>query len=232
MGGWVKRIGAMLCITIPLSPHPTIPLLQAQEPDTVPRSGHWLRLGISGEGRFVQHRVDAGNGNELRSGTLFGGSGVAGLGEHVEVGLSGATGTLNVDSGLTTSGKLARAEGHIAVLPIPWLALRAGVALHTFSAGFASQRWTSARIGGEARLLFLGGKLRGIVGFELYPIVSVSGQPKPTSAFGAASGLRYASGPMTAALLYEFERYDFPAVAGVARREQLGTIVLALGFRR
>ncbi len=42
MGGWVKRIGVLLCVTIPLSPHPTIPLLQAQATVSQLQSGQEL----------------------------------------------------------------------------------------------------------------------------------------------------------------------------------------------
>ena len=42
MGGWVKRIGVMLCVTIPLSPHPAIPLLQAQATVSQLQSGQEL----------------------------------------------------------------------------------------------------------------------------------------------------------------------------------------------
>jgi hypothetical protein len=190
-----------------------------------------LHVGASGEGRYVQHRADAGSGVEVQSGTIFGGAAMVGIGPHVEIAGSGSTGTLNADSGNAVDAKLSRGEAHVAVLPVPWLALRVGGAIHTFSASFAKQRWTSLRLGGEGRAAFVGGKLQGVVRFELYPVVSASGLVKPNRGFGAASGLTFTSGMAVLSVMYELERYDFPAVSGFARREQMGTLVMGVGLR-
>jgi hypothetical protein len=72
-----------------------------------------------------------------------------------------------------------------------------------------------------------------VLRFEFFPLVSASGLERPNRAFGATSGLAFRSGIVAASLVYQFERYDFPDVAGVARREQMsylvGSIGLALG---
>ncbi len=229
----MKTLAALALISTVLAPR-----ARAQEPDTAavplaaPGPALRLHIGGAGEGRYVQHRVDAGNGLELQSGNLFGGSGFIGIGSHVEIEAGGATGTLTADSANSFNATLARGEAHVAVLPVPWLALRAGGAIHTFSASFAKQRWVSLRMGGEARLAFVGGKLHGMVRFELYPVVSVSGLAKPSRAFGAASGMIFTSGVVVLSALYELERYDFQQLGGVTRREQLGTLVVGLGLRR
>ena len=57
-----------------------------------------LRIGAAGEARYVQHRVNAGNGVELSSGSLFGGRALVGIGTHVEVSASVAQGSLTADS--------------------------------------------------------------------------------------------------------------------------------------
>jgi hypothetical protein len=198
-------------------------------PAPVAASPH-LRFTVGVVGRYVEHRVDAGNGVELSSGTLFGGQGVLSIGSHVEIGGGGASGSLTADSASADDATLTGASGYLAVLPVPWLAVRAGGAIQTFSTAFAVQRWTSLRLGGEGRLQLTGGKVIGIVRFEIYPVVSVSGLTKPSRGFGAASGLSFHSGLVTALLLYEFERYDFPRVSGVARREQLGALTVGLGL--
>ena len=195
-----------------------------------PSYSRW-QIGVAGEARLVQHRLNAGNGVELSSGTLFGGSGRIGIGRYVELGVSVATGALTADSAQADDADLARGEAHLAFLPVPWLAVRAGAEAHTFTTSVATQRWESARLGGEARLRFVGGRLAGLLRFEFYPVMSVSGLAKPNRGFGAASGLMFESGVVTAGLLYELERYDFPATAGVERHEQLGTLSIELGLR-
>jgi hypothetical protein len=190
------------------------------------------RLGFmaGAEARYLEHRVFAGNGVELSSGTLFGAQVVLSIGSHVEIGGGGASGSLTADSASADDATLARGSGYVAVLPVPWLAVRAGGAIHAFTTAFAVQRWTSLRLGGEGRLHFMGGRVTGIARLELYPVMSVSGLAKPSRGFGATSGLIFRSGPVSASLLYEFERYDFPQVNGVQRREQLGSLTVGLGL--
>jgi hypothetical protein len=189
------------------------------------------RLGAWGIGLAVQHRVDAGNGLELSSGALYGAALSMSLNPRLEIGIEGVTGNLTRDSGQAENATLARAEGHVAVQAMPWLALRTGLGIHTFKTPIAVQRWTSVRVGAEGRLDFVGGALSGIVRFELYPIVDVTGLGKPNRAFGAASGLRFNAGVVSGDVLYTFERYDFPEAGGVARVEQLSALRVSLGVR-
>jgi len=194
-----------------------------------------LRLAGLGEGAYVQHRVNAGSGVELSSGTLFGGRVVVGVGRYVEVAAGVGTGSLTADSVTAGAADLARGDVTVIVLPVPWLAIRAGAEQHTFTSPVVVQRWTSVRIGGEGRLLFHGGTVAGVLRFEFYPSTTVSGLPRPSTAFGAATGLTFRSGIITARVLYQLERYDFPASGGVERAEQMsyltGSVGLALGRR-
>ena len=194
-----------------------------------------LRIGAAGEARYVQHRVNAGNGVELSSGSAFGGRALVGIGTHVEVSASVAQGSLTADSAQADNADLARGEATVTVLPVPYLGIRVGGEQHTFTTPVVVQRWTSARIGGEARLAFHGGVVTSLLRFDFYPTVSVSGTTKPNTAFGGASGIIFRSGIVHAAITYELERYDFPASGGVTRHEQVsylvGTVGLILGRR-
>ncbi len=190
-----------------------------------------IRLEAAGIGQSVQHRVDAGSGLELSSGTLYGAAVFATLNPRLEVGLEGITGSLTRDSGQAENATLARAEAHVAVFPMPWLALRAGLGIHTFRTPIAVQRWTTMRVGAEGRLEFVGGALSGIARFELYPVADVTGLSRPNRAFGAASGLRFGAGALSAEVLYTLERYDFPETGGVARVEQLSALRVSVGVR-
>ena len=194
-----------------------------------------LRVGVAGDARYVQHRVNAGNGVELSSGSIFGARGLIGIGTHVEIAASVDQGSLNADSATADNADLARGEATVTVLPVPYLGIRVGAEQHTFTTPVVTQRWTSARIGGEARLAFHGGVVSSLLRFDFYPTVSVSGTAKPNTAFGGASGLAFHSGIVYAAITYELERYDFPSSGGLTRHEQLsylvGTVGLVLGKR-
>ena len=190
-----------------------------------------LRVSAEGVGRSVQHRVDAGNGVELSSGPIYGVSVSGAFGPRVEVLIEGLTGSLTRDSGQAENATLTRGAAYVAVLPMPWLALRAGGVIHTFKTPIVVQRWTSLRVGAEGRLAFVGGAVTGIVRLELYPLVGVTGLDRPNRALGAASGLRFGAGVFTGELLYTFERFDFPPVGGVQRVEQLSALSVGVGVR-
>lgn len=188
-----------------------------------------LHVTVAGVGEAAQHRVDAGNGLELSSGTVYGASLTAQLGAKLEFGVLGTTGTLTRDSGGAENASLARGEAHVAVLAMPWLALSAGLDMHTFRTPLAVQRWTSLRVAAEGRLAFAGDNIWAIGRFELYPLVDVTGLDHPNRAFGAASGLGFGAGRIVGDAVYSLERYDFPAVNGVARIEQLSSLRLRVG---
>lgn len=185
---------------------------------------------VAGEGAYVQHRVNAGSGLELSSGTVIGGRVAAAWGQYLEVALAGAAGALTADSAQADDADLARGDVALTVLPVPWLGIRVGASRHTFTSPFAVQRWQAARVGGEGRLRFSGGRVTGVLRFEFFPLVSVSGLERPNRAFGAASGLAFRSGMVTASLGYHLERYDFPEVAGYARREQMSYLTASVGL--
>jgi len=117
------------------------------------------------------------------------------------------------------------------VLTIPWLALHAGVSVRSYSTALVRQRWTALRFGGEARLAFVGGGVTGTLRADILPSVSVSGLERPSRAYAAGAGLDWRVGVVTLGVRYELERYDFPAVLGVQRREQLSMLTAHAGLR-
>lgn len=193
----------------------------------------WAQLGVSGSAvvSAVEHRVNAGRGVELSSGTLFGGAGLVRIGPRIELSGSAAGGVLDADSAFADSRDLAMVEARVAMLPVPWLALYGGIAARAFTTSFATQRFTAGRLGVEGRLAFVGGAVRGIVRAELLPGASVSGLEPPNRAVAAAAGFQWNSGVLTAGVEYALERYDFPEVAGVKRKEQLAMLTAQLGLR-
>jgi len=187
-------------------------------------------LRALGEGAYVQHRVDVGSGVALSSGTVFGGRAVGMIGRYTEVSVSAAAGTLTADSALAEEADFARGAVALLVMPESWLGIGAGVERHTFSGALAVQSWTAVRLGGEARLRLSSERLTGVLQFDFYPVVDVSGLERPNRAIGAGSGVMFRAGALTASVTYRLTRYDFPEVAGVARREQISSLTGGVGL--
>ncbi len=180
---------------------------------------------------LAEHRVDAGHGVEKASGTLFGGEARLFVGSRVELFVHAAGGQLTADSANAEDRDVAEGEVRLSVVTVPWLALHAGFSARSFATDLARQRWTAARFGGEVRLDFVGGGITGILRGEILPSVSVSGLDRPSHAYAAGAGLEWRLGVVALGLRYDFERYDFPAAAGVARREQFSTLTAQAGVR-
>jgi hypothetical protein len=191
------------------------------------------QLAVQGSGlvAMAEHRVDAGQGVEQSSGTLLGAEGRLFIGSRVELLLHAAGGKLTADSAQADTRDLGEAEFRASVLTIPWLALHAGVSVRSYSTALVRQRWTALRFGGEARLAFVGGGVTGTLRADILPSVSVSGLERPSRAYAAGAGLDWRVGVVTLGVRYELERYDFPAVLGVQRREQLSMLTAHAGLR-
>lgn len=191
------------------------------------------QLAVRGAGvlAVAEHRVDAGGGVEQASGTLFGAEGTLLLGSRVEILVRGAGGKLNADSAAAEDRDVAEGTIRASVLTVPWLALHAGVTARSYHTPVVRQRWTILRFGGEARLPFVGDDITGVLRAEILPSVSVSGLERPNRAFAAGAGVEWRLGALSLGLRYDLERYDFPSVAGVARREQFSALTAHAGVR-
>lgn len=190
------------------------------------------QLGVSGSAAaaFAEHRVSAGRGTEQSSGTLLGGHGKIVVGSRFELAGQVLGGQLTADSASSDDLDLAELEVRASVLPAPWLALQGGFSARSYATTFARQRWMAARFGAEVRLAFVGGALRGVLRGELLPAVSVNDLENPSGAFAAAAGLEWRGGILAAAVQYSLERYDFPLVGDVRRREQLSVLTGRVGL--
>jgi len=191
------------------------------------------QLAVRGAGvlSVVEHRVDAGTGVEQASGTLFGAEGTLFVGSRVEIQVRAAGGKLTADSAGAVDRDVAEGTIRASVLTVPWLALHAGFTARTFGTPLVRQRWTALRFGGEARLGFVGDQITGVLRAEILPSVTVSGLEKPNRAFAAGAGLEWRLGVVSLGVQYDLERYDFPIVAGVERREQYSTLIVHAGLR-
>jgi len=180
---------------------------------------------------FTEHRVDAGYGVERSSGVLGGGRVTLGLPPRVELDVTAVAGTLERDSANAEDRHLAELGLDARYRPLSWLWLETGVATRTYSASIAVQRWTSLRLGAQARIPFFGRRAEAVGRLLFLPLVEVTGLEQPELAITASAGVEYRFGPVAAGLFYSLERYDFPAQDGVARAEQLSALTLRASAR-
>ena len=199
-----------------------------------PAHAQWTVEGGASAGR-IEHRVDAGFGVVMSSGTLLGvRARVRGMGDQVEVGLHASGGRLGASE--TSAERVDRTLGEIgaeaALLAMPWLALQGTATIRGYDMAPAVQRWTTLGAGAELRLDFAGGDARGLVRVALLPRVTASGMAAPEYGVTSGAGLEASRGRYTAGLDYSLERYVFaPDVAGFARHEQLSRIALRVSGR-
>lgn len=179
----------------------------------------------------VEHRVDAGYGVERSSGLLGGGRVTLGLPPRVELDFTAVAGNLERDSANAEDRHVAEIGFDARYRPLTWLWFETGMATRTYSAPIAVQRWTSLRLGAEARVPFFGGRAEGVGRLLFLPLVTVTGVEQPELAITAAAGVQYRLGPVAAGLFYSLERYDFPAQDGVTRAEQLSALTLRASAR-
>jgi len=150
---------------------------------------------------------------------------------HVHLQVAAFGGRLKADGGDAEDRDVAEIGVDAGYRTLPWLTLAAGVTTRTYTSPLARQRWTALRIGAEARLGLLDGRVEGIGQFVLLPVVAVSGLDQPDLAYSTAAGIEYHVGPLGVGLCYALERYDFPTRDGVSRDEQLSSLQLYASAR-
>lgn len=180
----------------------------------------------------MDHRVDAGYGVAVSTGTVLGVSGRVRAWEFVELDAQALGGALQGDTVARGNRRAGEAVLRVNLLPTPWLAVGALAATRGYEGAFATQRWTMVGAGAELRLDFAGGGIRTVVGATVLPSVTVSGQPGPDLGFASLAGLQITRGRLLAGADYRIERYAFPPDATLGQRhEQLTGLMVRLGGR-
>jgi hypothetical protein len=182
--------------------------------------------------KHAEHRVDLGLGRgvDKTSGIMFGGGMKWTIARRLEVLAYGSVGKLtsNVPGVPDRTVNDARLDLNIGALP--WLTFTVGSGFRTYDTPAGLQRWTSLHAGGEARFALMEGALRAVFRGYLLPVVSVSGLESPTLGFDVGAGIEYRAGKLVGGVFYGLERYDFPRVAGVERREQFTSLRFRVGL--
>ena len=190
-----------------------------------------MRLGATAVFGIGDHRVDAGGGLEKTGGMMFGTDLSFQLSRRFLVHGSFLTGTLSSADPSVPELKVGDVHLELDVIAFPWLTFLLGGSYQGYSNAVGATRWTSLFTGAEARFSLLPEQLEGWVRLALLPVVSVQGLGQsPNLSLAGAVGLDYRTGRFGFGLEYQLERHDFPAVAGVQRREQLSVLRLKLGL--
>jgi hypothetical protein len=180
----------------------------------------------------MEHRVQDGGPVLPASGNVFG----AALGllvrDRFEVWAGASGGRLAAASADAEDRDVAEVEvlGRTGVRP--WITLDGGVTVRSYTGALARQRWTSLRLGAEARVPLHRDAVRGVVRGHWMPVVSVSGVGRPSVALVAGAGVEWRGSRFDLAALYTLERYDFPARDGVRRLEEVSSLCFRATVRR
>lgn len=181
--------------------------------------------------RHAEHRVNVGAGVDKTAGIMFGGGIKWTIATRLEVLAHGSVGKLTSDVPGVLDRTVNDANIDVNVGALPWLTFTLGTGLRSYVTNTSTERWTSVRAGGETRFDLMEGALRAVFRGYLLPVVSVSGLTEsPNLGFEAGAGIEYRSGKLTTGLYYSLERYDFPRVGGIQRREQFTTLKFRVGL--
>jgi hypothetical protein len=113
----------------------------------------------------------------------------------------------------------------------PWLRLDLRYAARAFSSAVGYQRWDMVSVGATASRDLGTRAVRAFAGLAYLPVVTVSGQARPTFALGSDVGIALlpAHFPIALQLDYRIERFRFPASS--ARSEQFEAFTVSVGVR-
>ncbi len=182
---------------------------------------------------FAEYRIlTTAGGLEKTSGPVYGGELSIMTRGVLSFRFNFLTGTLGKDtSTVTKDRKLASGSFDAGVTIAPWLTLVAGAEARRFE-DVTVQRWIMVRAGAEANFSLGGGPLRGIARLQVVPLISIASDV-PTSApsFGllSALGIGFENRRISSSLLYDIERFSFPANTG--RKEQFGALMFRFGYK-
>lgn len=171
----------------------------------------------------AEHRVDVGAGVERSSGSLFGAGARVTVAGRWSAGVDLLAGVLTARNG-GPDRSVGQLRATLGFRALSWLNFEAGFGARSYSAAIARQRWTAASLGIEGTLRFADGYFEGVGRMALVPSAAVTDLDSPNPGVVAAVGVRFRARPTSISMLYGVERYDFPAVAGVIRRERLSTL--------
>jgi hypothetical protein len=185
----------------------------------------WGELAVS------EHRVTLGAETEQATGPVLGLGARGAVTSWLDLRLTVRGGTLDADWAPSESRRMGEIALAAEAFPLSWVGVVGAASTRGYRTGFGRQRWTRLTIGPEVRTPLLGEHVFGHVRLAAMPYVDVSDTRAPSRALEGVASVRYENGRLHGSLAYALERYDFDAVAGGRRLEQLSGLTLALGWR-
>jgi hypothetical protein len=236
----MRRLLAVVLLAAPLLAAPTA--LQAQG------WREWLgrmrldslgdRLGalqrpvtVWGELAVLEHRVMLDREAEQATGPVLGLAAQSAVTPWLDLRLAVRGGTLDANWAPSEDRRMGEISLTAETFPLPWIGVVGAASTRGYRTEFGRQRWTRLTIGPEVRTPLLGERVAGRVRIAAAPFVSVSETRAPSRALEGAATVTWESGRLRGALSYVLERYDFDAVQGARRLEQLSGLTVGLGWR-
>ena len=176
---------------------------------------------------------------ESRSGVLIGGQLAAA--PHKQFTFTGdfRLGTLTGDDGIGEDMRVTELDGQMTWWPAPWFGLRGGYTRRSENTVIGNQLWQFANATAVTRFRFVGGSISTYTAMSILPWGDFTGQEdaagnkvSPNSlSLAGEMGLEAQTRYLSAALTYYVERFTFPEVNGVERRDQFSSLRLRLGMQ-
>jgi len=180
---------------------------------------------------IVEHRVDAGFGNERFGGWALGLDVARRFGRRVTLHVAGQGAQLRPAATGDLDRRVGEIEAGAAVAGGSWWGFYGAVTWRAVASDAARQHWLFGRLGVEVHPAFTGENLRAIGRLGMIPAPRVNGLPTGSVSFDGAVGLEYERHGVMFAVVYDLERFGFPSVNGIRRAEQVSAFTLRGGLR-
>jgi hypothetical protein len=177
----------------------------------------------------VEHETTLYGQSTRTEGPVFGGEVAISPFRFTDFRLQVTGGTLSAATSGTSDQSYTDIQLGGSAQALPWLAFQLGFDARGYGEPLGTQRWLSVLAGAEARATLFDGAARAIFRLGLLPLVSVSGQDRPNFAVATTTGVQFLRAPLSGAVLFTFERYDFPTNGSYSRHDQVAMLGLQLG---
>jgi hypothetical protein len=177
----------------------------------------------------VEHETTLYGQSTRTEGPVFGGMVDVSPLRFTDFSLQVTAGTLSAATASTSDQNYTDVRLTGAAAALPWLSFQLGFDARGYSEPIGTQRWLSVLAGAEAHATMFDGAARAIFGVGLLPLVSVSQQSRPNFAVSTTTGIQFVRAPFSGAVLFTFERYNFPDNGSYSRSDQVAMLGLQLG---
>jgi hypothetical protein len=178
----------------------------------------------------VEHETTLYGQTTRAEGPVFGGLVDVSPLRFTDFSLQVTAGTLSAGTSSTSDQNYTDIRLTGAAAALPWLSFQLGFDARGYTEPIVgSQRWLSVLAGAEAHATMFDGAARAIFGVGLLPLVSVSQQSRPNFAISTTTGVQFLRAPFSGAVLFTFERYNFPDNGTYSRSDQVALLGLQLG---